>query len=65
MISQIVGSYKFIKPKLLRYHQHDKELLKQILRAIIYQPPWVKNSMADALAKMAKEMSCPTNELYW
>lgn len=58
MVNQIVWSYKFLKPKLLQYHQYTLELLKQNLEVSIYWLLGAKKAMVDVLAMLAKHMAC-------
>ncbi|KAI0513585.1 hypothetical protein KFK09_009612 [Dendrobium nobile] len=62
IINQVAGIYKVLKPKLLPYHQYTMKLLEQIPSVTLYRIPRGRNSMADALAKLAKELACIEEE---
>ncbi|NAV32995.1 reverse transcriptase-like protein [Klebsiella pneumoniae] len=58
VINQISGVYKVLNPKLLKYHQYSLYLLELIPLVTLYKIPRGENTTADALAKLAKELSC-------
>ncbi|PKU82262.1 hypothetical protein MA16_Dca017484 [Dendrobium catenatum] len=62
IINQVAGIYKVLKPKLLPYYQYTMKLLEQIPNVTLYRIPRGRNSMADALAKLAKELACIEEE---
>jgi ribonuclease HI len=60
IINQIIDEYKVLKPELIQYHQKIIELMKKILYVSIEKVTRAVNGEADALAKLAKELSEPT-----
>ncbi|PKU59202.1 hypothetical protein MA16_Dca026724 [Dendrobium catenatum] len=59
VINQVAGTYKVLKPNLLKYHSYAMKLFGQIPSATLVRIPRGQNATADVLAKLAKEMSCP------
>ncbi|XP_020681914.1 uncharacterized protein LOC110099169 [Dendrobium catenatum] len=57
VINQVIGIYKVSKVELTHYHRRALELLKQIPNVEIARVPQGKNTKADCLAKLAKEMA--------
>ncbi|PKU82912.1 hypothetical protein MA16_Dca006210 [Dendrobium catenatum] len=59
VINQVAGTYKVLKPNLLKYHSYAMKLFEQIPNATLARILRGQNATADVLAKLAKEMSCP------
>lgn len=58
IINQVGGVYKTLKPKLSDYHDYVMSLLERIPVVTLLKIPCGENVMADALAKLAKELAC-------
>ncbi|XP_020598499.1 uncharacterized protein LOC110038079 [Phalaenopsis equestris] len=56
IISQILGTYRVLKPELLAYHEKAMTMLKLIPEVTLIRIP---RSLTDALAKLVKELSSP------
>ncbi|XP_020596670.1 uncharacterized protein LOC110036537 [Phalaenopsis equestris] len=56
IISQILGTYRVLKPELLAYHERAMTMLKLIRKVTLIRIP---RSLTDALAKLVKELSSP------
>lgn len=56
ILNQVSGVFKVLNPKLLKYHKYAMELLGRIPVVRLSRIPRGDNTMADALAKIAKEL---------
>lgn len=62
IIDQIMGEYKMLKPELVKYHERVLELIDEIPEILFKKISRATNGKADALARVAKELSEPGNE---
>jgi ribonuclease HI len=65
IINQVTGKYKVLKPELVQYYQKAIGLVERIPEVIFNKITRATNGRADALAKVAKELSEPDeHEIY-
>ena len=62
VVNQVTGDFKVYKPELSRYCKKATTLLTRFAHFTIQNIPRAKNSQADALAKLAKELIYPDTQ---
>ncbi|KAJ1684801.1 hypothetical protein LUZ63_012744 [Rhynchospora breviuscula] len=62
ILSQIDGLFKIRKPELVKYHEKALELMAKFTSISLEKVPRSLNGKADALARLANELSDPSQE---